>query len=54
MTQSSNFGLHPSPYFLRTHLSVGGFPFSGREAPILVYPLDRAILSHCITKSSCL
>jgi len=42
-------------YFLRKHnLSVGGFPFSGKEAPILVYPLDQAVLSHCITKSSCL
>ena len=55
MTQYSYFGLHPSPNFLRKYsLSVGGSPFSGKEAPILVYPLDRAVLSHCITKSSCL
>jgi hypothetical protein len=55
MTQSSYFGLYPSPNFLRKHnLSVGGSLCSGKEAPILVYPLDRAILSHCITKSSCL
>ena len=41
--------------FLKKHsVSEGGCPFSGKEAHILVYPLNRAFLSHCITKSSCL
>jgi hypothetical protein len=40
-------GLHPSSYFLKhDFFKPAVLPFSGKEAPNLVHPIDPTILRH--------